>query len=91
MQSQLFNQKKIELGIFFPFLKKYLDLPKQTHINEVTKFALTAIESFTDKHLTQCGNLTDIPCRFQSMVDNIDTNYPYERYFRSFCANINTD
>lgn len=55
------------------------DLPRKTQINEVTHFALTAIEAFTDKHLTKCGNLTDIPCRFQSMVDEIDTKYPYER------------
>lgn len=60
-------------------LNASLDLPQKTQINEVTHFALTAIEAFTDKHLTQCGNLTDIPCRFQSMVDKIDTNYPYER------------
>lgn len=52
---------------------------KQRQINEVSKFALTAIESFTDKHLIKCGNLSDIPCRFQSMVDNIDDKYPYER------------
>lgn len=40
---------------------------------------MTAIESFTDKHLTKCGNFSDIPCRFQSMVDNIDDKYPYEK------------
>lgn len=56
-----------------------LDQSKQRRVNEVTKFAMTAIESFTDKHLEKCGNLTDIPCRFQSMVDVIDDRYPYER------------
>lgn len=52
---------------------------RQKQINEVSRFAMTAIESFTDKHLTKCGNLSDIPCRFQSMVDNIDDKYPYEK------------
>lgn len=56
-----------------------IDLPQKTQINEVTNFAVMAIETFTDKHLTKCGNLTDIPCRFQSMVDEIDSKYPYER------------
>lgn len=56
-----------------------LDESQQRRINEVSKFAATAIQSFTDKHLSKCGNLTDIPCRFQSMVDIIDDRYPYER------------
>lgn len=52
---------------------------RQKQINEVSRFAMTAIQSFTDKHLVKCGNLSDIPCRFQSMVDVIDDKYPYER------------
>lgn len=52
---------------------------RQKQINEVSRFARTAIESFTDKHNIKCGNLSDIPCRFQSMVDMIDDKYPYER------------
>ncbi|XP_031620352.1 uncharacterized protein LOC116338920 isoform X2 [Contarinia nasturtii] len=52
---------------------------RQKQINEVSRFAMTAIQSFTDKHLVKCGNLSDIPCRFQSMVDIIDDKYPYER------------
>ncbi|XP_055321743.1 uncharacterized protein LOC129577921 isoform X2 [Sitodiplosis mosellana] len=57
---------------------------RQKQINEVSRFAMTAIESFTDKHLIKCGNLSDIPCRFQSMVDNIDEKYPYERIIEMF-------
>lgn len=57
----------------------FLGQSRQRQINEVSRFAMTAIESFTDKHLIKCGNLSDIPCRFQSMVDVIDDKYPYER------------
>lgn len=56
-----------------------LDLPKKEQINEITHFAVTAIESFTDRQFSACGNLSDIPCRFQYMVDQIDSHYPYER------------
>lgn len=60
-------------------MQNYLGQSRQKQINEVSRFAMTAIQSFTDKHLVKCGNLSDIPCRFQSMVDIIDFRYPYER------------
>lgn len=71
-------------GFFFiHFLKKKCKSTsagsRQRQINEVSKFARTAIESFTAKHLSNCGSLSDIPCRFQSMVDQINDKYPYER------------
>lgn len=60
-------------------MQNYLGQSRQKQINEVSRFAMTAIQSFTDKHLVKCGNLSDIPCRFQSMVDVIDDRYPFER------------
>lgn len=52
---------------------------RRRQINEVSRFAKTAIETFAAKHLPDCGDLRDIQCRFHAMVDRVDEKYPYER------------
>lgn len=49
-------------------------------LNEVTNFALTAIESFANKNLDEkCRNSGEFSCRFRRMFNDIDKQYPYER------------
>ena len=50
-------------------------------LNEINKFAQTAIDAFNKNYNNDtCSGQFDITCRLNKVVNAVDENYPYKRY-----------